>query len=59
MSRYTGSPVAAGLLDDWADRPERFTRVMPRDYQRVLELQAAAEETGSTPTTLIMEASRG
>jgi len=28
----TGSPVAAALID----QPERFTKVMPRDYKRVL-----------------------
>ncbi len=38
--RYTGSPIARALLDAWATESARFCRVMPRDYRRVLELQA-------------------
>ena len=35
--RYTGSTVAKRVLDDWAATQERFIKVMPRDYKRVLE----------------------
>ena len=35
----TGSPVAAALLE----QPERFTKVMPRDYKRVLAEMAQIE----------------
>ena len=35
--RYTGSTVAKRVLDDWAAMLERFIKVMPRDYKRVLE----------------------
>jgi glutamate synthase domain-containing protein 2/glutamate synthase domain-containing protein 3 len=38
----TGSLVARNLLSQWEHSRERFVRVMPRDYRRVLEQQAAA-----------------
>src|SRR4051794_22921765 len=60
LSRHaaeTGSPVAAALLDDW--RPERFTRVMPRDFKRVLTAMREAEESGQDANELIMGALRG
>ena len=37
---YTGSTVAANLLSQWPKIAERFVKVMPRDYRRVLEEQA-------------------
>lgn len=36
----TGSPVAKQMLDTWADTVTRFVKVMPYDYQRVLEANA-------------------
>ena len=33
---YTGSPVAERILDDWPRVLERFVKVMPTDYKRVL-----------------------
>jgi glutamate synthase (NADPH/NADH) large chain len=33
---YTGSAVAARLLEDWEASAQRFVRVMPVDYRRVL-----------------------
>ncbi len=44
----TGSTVAEALLDNWASTLARFTEVMPRDYRRVLDAQAAAEAEGLT-----------
>jgi glutamate synthase (NADPH/NADH) large chain/glutamate synthase (ferredoxin) len=35
----TGSPVAAGLLEDWD--ADRFVKVVPHDYRRALGLPAA------------------
>lgn len=44
----TGSPVARQMLDSWADTVTRFVKVMPHDYQRVLDaelrLQMAAAD---------------
>jgi glutamate synthase (NADPH/NADH) large chain len=33
---YTGSPVAAAILDDWPTSLQHFVKVMPTDYKRVL-----------------------
>jgi glutamate synthase (NADPH/NADH) large chain len=42
----TGSDLAAQLMADWPTTLERITEVMPRDYRRVLEARAEAEEDG-------------
>jgi glutamate synthase (NADPH/NADH) large chain/glutamate synthase (ferredoxin) len=39
--RRTGSTVAARLLEDWETSLELFVKVMPNDYRRVLDEQAA------------------
>jgi glutamate synthase domain-containing protein 3 len=41
--RYTGSTVAAELLDDWPRTVKIFRKVFPRDYARVLRQQAERE----------------
>jgi glutamate synthase (NADPH) large chain len=61
---WTESSVAARLLAEWEDARGRFTLVLPRDYQRVLDVRAAAEAegldiNGSEVWERIMEASRG
>jgi glutamate synthase (NADPH/NADH) large chain len=55
----TGSTVAAALLADWAPAATRFTKIMPRDYRRVLEAQASAERDGRDVLDAIMEAAHG
>jgi glutamate synthase (NADPH/NADH) large chain len=56
----TDSTVAAGLLADWDGSVRRFSKVMPRDYKRVLEAAKAAEEAGEDVDAAIMaSASRG
>jgi glutamate synthase (NADPH/NADH) large chain len=55
----TDSPVAGALLADWSVAVGRFTKVMPRDFRRVLVAQAAAERDGRDPVRAVMEASRG
>jgi glutamate synthase (NADPH) large chain len=57
--RYTGSAVAASLLGDWTRRGASFTKVMPRDYQRVLEAMRLAAAEGRDIDEAVMEASRG
>ena len=37
--RWTGSEVAAALIDNWEASLSRFVRVIPRDYKRVLAEQ--------------------
>ncbi len=42
----TGSTVAAAHLEDWETARASFSLVLPRDFQRVLDVRAAAEEEG-------------
>jgi glutamate synthase (NADPH/NADH) large chain len=55
----TGSTVAASLLGDWPRRSRSFTKIMPRDYRRVLEAVRLATAEGRDPDQAIMEAARG
>ncbi len=50
----TESEVAQALLADWAAARGRFTKVMPKDYKRVLRLRAEAEEQGLDPLVAVM-----
>ncbi|MGV0850075.1 glutamate synthase large subunit [Mycolicibacterium phlei] len=58
-ARYTGSSLATSVLSDWPRRSAQFTKIMPRDYQRVLEATRTAKREGRDVDTAIMEASRG
>jgi glutamate synthase (NADPH) large chain len=53
----TGSAVAAKLLADWD--PARFTKVMPKDYKRVLSAASAAEREGRDVNEAVMAAAHG
>ncbi|HTH06962.1 MAG TPA: glutamate synthase subunit alpha, partial [Ilumatobacteraceae bacterium] len=58
----TGSPVAAAILADDARGLACFVKVMPTDYERVLEVMRTAEAEGlDEDATLarVMEAARG
>ncbi len=62
--KWTGSAVAQRLLDHRDALGGRFSLVLPRDYQRVLDVQAAAaaeglDTHGSEVWNRIMEASHG
>ncbi len=62
--QWTGSPVASRLLADWDASRERFSLILPRIYQRVLDVREAAEAEGldiDGPVVWdrIMEASHG
>ncbi len=39
----TDSAVGQRILNDWNNNLKHFTKVMPRDYKRVLEAIAEAE----------------
>jgi glutamate synthase (NADPH/NADH) large chain len=54
----TGSEVASRLLADWSASAERFKKIMPRDYRRVLEAIARAEDVGEDVDEAVMEAAR-
>ncbi|MBD2580277.1 glutamate synthase large subunit [Oscillatoria sp. FACHB-1406] len=45
-SKYTNSPKAARLLENWEETASKFVKVMPRDYKRVLECLKEAEASG-------------
>jgi glutamate synthase (NADPH/NADH) large chain len=55
----TNSAVAARLLADWDLAVERFGKVMPKDYKRVLTAMATAKETGASVDEAVMAASHG
>jgi glutamate synthase (NADPH/NADH) large chain len=60
----TGSAVASELLRDWPAAVQRFTKVLPREFRRVLEIREAARQEGLDPDsnevfTRITEASHG
>ena len=43
---YTGSARAAMLLENWNSSVQKFIKVMPEDYERVLKALKKAEERG-------------
>jgi glutamate synthase (NADPH/NADH) large chain len=53
-ARETGSPVADGLLVDWPAAVTRFTKVMPRDYKRVLAAMEQARANGDDVDAAVM-----
>ncbi|WP_018333694.1 glutamate synthase large subunit [Actinomycetospora chiangmaiensis] len=55
----TGSPKAARLLDEWETQVGHFTKVMPTDYQRVLDAEQRAATEGRDPNEVIMEVAGG
>jgi glutamate synthase (NADPH/NADH) large chain len=55
----TGSAVAHALLADWDTAVDRFGKVMPKDFKRVLAAQAAAQRDGRDVNEAIMEAAHG
>lgn len=54
----TGSPVARRLLDGWDAAAARFTKIMPRDYRRVLDAMAKAEAEGRDVDEAVMAAAQ-
>jgi glutamate synthase (ferredoxin) len=57
--RYTHSPVAARLLVDWARSREKFVKVIPKDYKRVLAVIKKARETGVPEDEAVMASLSG
>jgi glutamate synthase (NADPH/NADH) large chain len=53
----TGSVVAARLLADWD--LSRFTKVMPKDYKRVLSAASQAEREGRDVNEAVMAVTNG
>ena len=55
---HTGSELGAALLADWPAALDRFSTIVPRDFQRVLEATRAAEEAGEDVDQAVMAAAR-
>ena len=55
----TGSAVAERLLSKWWENVHQFTKILPKDYKRVLEAQRDAVERGVDVDEAIMAAARG
>jgi glutamate synthase (NADPH) large chain len=55
----TGSAVAAAVLADWASASARFTKVMPKDYKRVLAAASEARRDGRDVNEAVMAAAHG
>jgi glutamate synthase (NADPH/NADH) large chain len=55
----TGSAVAARLLASWDASVGRFSKVMPKDYKRVLMAASAAEREGRDVNEAVMAAAHG
>ena len=47
--RFTGSTVAGALLADWDAAKQRFVKVIPRDYKRVMLAEARARSESREP----------
>jgi glutamate synthase (ferredoxin) len=56
---YTGSTVAARILKDWDTAVEKFVKVMPVDYRRVLEEQKKQAAVAKREAELQLEVSGG
>ncbi|QVQ53084.1 glutamate synthase large subunit [Spiractinospora alimapuensis] len=55
----TGSEVAQRLLTEGDAALARFTKIMPRDYKRVLQARSAAEREGRDVNEAIMASAQG
>jgi len=57
--RYTQSTIAQKILDRWNLHKEKFVKVMPKDYKRILEAIEKARLTGIPEDIAVMEAAHG
>jgi glutamate synthase (ferredoxin) len=53
---YTKSDRAAKVLADWLKLVPKFVKVLPKDYQRVLESMKKVKEQGLTGDEAVMAA---
>ena len=57
--QHTQSSVAKRIIENWDDYQNKFVKVMPIDYKRVLEAIKNAKENGMSEDEAVMEASHG
>ena len=55
----TKSSVAENILENWSEYQEKFVKVMPRDYKKVLDAIKRGKEKGLSEEEAIMEAANG
>ena len=55
----TGSEIAERILSKWWSNVERFTKIFPKDFKRVLDAQRDALERGVDVDEAVMAAARG
>ncbi|MFN0074610.1 MAG: hypothetical protein ACKVVP_24270, partial [Chloroflexota bacterium] len=61
-AELTGSTLAKMMLSEWTAYVERFVKVMPKDYKRVLNIMREAEEkqlSEAETLSLVMGAAHG
>jgi glutamate synthase (NADPH/NADH) large chain len=59
---YTGSVLGSEMIKNWSNEWSKFRKVMPRDFKRVLQVQAEAAANGldeDQTNHMIMEVARG
>ena len=56
---YTKSSVASNILENWNEYQNKFIKVMPKDYKRVLAAMKKAEAEGTSVDEAVMEAAHG
>ncbi len=56
---YTKSSVAENILDNWNEYQNKFIKVMPKDYKRVLNAMEKAKAEGTSVDEAVMEAAHG
>jgi glutamate synthase domain-containing protein 3 len=55
----TSSAVAQRVLDNWDITANRFVKVIPKDYKRVLAAERRAAAEGTDPIAAVMAAAQG
>ncbi|WP_088227988.1 glutamate synthase large subunit [Desulfosporosinus sp. FKB] len=53
---YTGSPLGKNILLDWTGYAQRFTKVIPKDYKRMLQNIDKAHKAGLSGEEALMAA---
>ena len=56
---YTNSSVAENILNNWNVYQNKFVKIMPKDYKRVLTAMKRAKAEGTSVDEAVMEAAHG
>jgi len=57
--QMTTSTLAQEMLSNWMENKDKFVKVMPKDYKRVLDVIKTAQSKGMTEEDAMMEAMNG